>query len=77
MGNDRRGQCAVDTWRDVTAVAAGYLHTVGLGNDGRVLAVGDRSTGACDVSAWRDVVAVTAGSYHTVGVTAAGRVVAV
>jgi hypothetical protein len=36
VGIGRRGQCAVDTWRDVVAVAAGYLHTVGLTDDGRV-----------------------------------------
>jgi len=36
-GNDRRGQCAVGAWRAVVGVAAGYLHTVGVTGDGRVL----------------------------------------
>src|ERR1017187_3338618 len=75
-GNNRRGQAAVGDWRDLTAAAAGYLHTVALRRDGRVLAAGDRTTGACDVNEWEDAVALAAGSYHTIGATASGRVLA-
>jgi alpha-tubulin suppressor-like RCC1 family protein len=57
-------------------VAAGYLHTVGLTRDGRVLATGHRTEGIEEMSAWRDVVAVSAGSSHTVAVLEGGRVLA-
>ncbi|MBR7188439.1 MAG: hypothetical protein IKD53_07800, partial [Clostridia bacterium] len=36
----------------IARVAAGYLHTVGLKQDGMVLATGDNSRGQCDVSNW-------------------------
>ena len=65
-----------DAREHLTAVAAGYLHTVALRSDGRVRATGDRTTGACDVDEWENAVALAAGSYHTVAVTGSGRVLA-
>ena len=57
-------------WRDVIAVAAGSVHvagntgrshTLGLRDDGTVLACGWNAQGQCDVQDWQDVVAVAAG----------------
>ena len=51
--------------------------TVGLKNDGTVVAVGDNRTGELNVSDWEDVVAISAGGGHTVGLKSDGTVVAV
>ncbi|WP_272263697.1 hypothetical protein [Streptomyces xanthophaeus] len=60
----------------MSAISAGYLHTVGLRADGRAVATGGRATEACKVDEREGVVALGAGSYHTVGVTASGQVLA-
>jgi len=57
-------------------ISAG-IHTVGLREDGTVVAVGDNESGQCNVKSWRDIVAVSAGYHHTVGLKADGTVIAV
>ena len=63
-GYRRGGECAVDEWTDIVAVAAGNVHTatntgrshtVGLRADGSVAATGWNEHGQCDVEEWRDV----------------------
>ncbi|MCK5124308.1 MAG: hypothetical protein KAQ82_03675, partial [Dehalococcoidia bacterium] len=39
-------------WTDITYVAAGEYHTVGLKFDGTVVAVGSTADGRCDVGSW-------------------------
>ena len=58
-------------------VDAGAAHTVGVKNDGTVVAVGWNEYGQCDVGNWTDIVQVDAGAAHTVGVKNDGTVVAV
>ena len=58
-------------------VAAGGWHTVGVKDNGTVVAVGWKDDGQCDVSDWKDIVQVAAGAWHTVGVKNNGHVVAV
>src|SRR3989304_8446847 len=58
-------------------VAAGFYHTVGLKDDGTVVAVGENLYGQCDADSWEDIVQLAAGSQHTVGLKADGTVVAV
>ena len=58
------------------ALAGGFGHTVGLCNDGTVVATGNNGLGECSVDSWSDVVAVAAGAYHTVGLRSDGTVVA-
>ena len=50
--------------------------TVGLRENGTVLACGKHDDGQCDVSDWTDIVAAAAGSSHTVGLKSDGTVVA-
>jgi len=57
-------------------LAVGAKHTVGLKEDGTVLAVGLNDEGQCDVEDWKDIAAVDAGAYHTVGLKEDGTVVA-
>ncbi len=47
-------------WRNIVAISAGGFHTVGLCEDGMVVAVGSNESGQCDVSNWRDIVALSA-----------------
>ena len=60
----------------ITAIAAGYLHTVALYSDGTVAAVGSNNYHQCDVTGWKDIIAIAAGGSHTVGLKKDGTVVA-
>lgn len=74
VGPDR-GQTNVSNWENITAVAAGTYHSVGLRSNGTVVAVGDNSCGQCEVSDWRDIIQIAAGQNHTVGLKKDGTVV--
>lgn len=56
-GPNRCGQCDVDGWTDIVAVAAGACYTVGLKSDGTVIAVGYNGDGRCNVSGWTGIAA--------------------
>ena len=71
------GQCNVNSWTDIVAIAAGDYHTTGLKADGTVVAVGSNKYGQCDVGSWTDIVALASGGNHTIGLKADGTVVAV
>jgi alpha-tubulin suppressor-like RCC1 family protein len=60
-------------------VAAGESHTVGLKDDGSVVAVGEEqnAVGQCNVVSWTDVVQVAAGGNNTAGLKADGTAVVV
>jgi Regulator of chromosome condensation (RCC1) repeat len=62
---------------DAATIVAGMYHTVGLKEDGTVVAVGDNGRGQLNVSSWTNIKAVAAGWYHTVGLKEDGTVVAV
>ena len=57
-------------------ISAGYKHTVGMREDGTVVAMGDNMYEQCDVQDWQDIVSVSAGGFHTVGLRKDGIVVA-
>ena len=77
QGTNNDGQCDVDSWEDIVAIAAGCWHSVGLKSEGTVVAVGDNTFNQCAVDDWKDIVSISAGRYHTVGLKADGTVVAV
>lgn len=86
VGDNKLGQCDVNEWTDIVAVAAGNVHmatntgnvhTVGLKADGTVLAVGWNTYDQCNVNSWDDIVAIAAGWRHSVGLKSDGTVVAV
>ncbi len=58
-------------------MAAGLYHSVGLNDDGTVVAAGNNGYGKLAVSEWQDIEAVATGSNHTVGLKTDGTVVAV
>ena len=66
-----------ERWTEITAVAAGSYHCVGLTANGSVVAAGSSEFGQCNVYDWKDIVAVAAGGAFTVGLRADGSVVAV
>jgi alpha-tubulin suppressor-like RCC1 family protein len=67
---------ATPGWTDITQVAAGGWHTVGLKSDATVVAVGFNERGQCDVGAWTDITEVATGLYYTVGLKLDGTAVA-
>jgi len=62
-------------WYDITQVAAGGWHTVGLRAGGTVVAVGDNYNGQCDVGGWTDITQVDANEQETAGLKTDGTVV--
>lgn len=84
-GDNRQGECGVDGWQNIVAVAAanvhkanntGSSHSVGLRSDGTAVAAGWNRQGQCEVGEWRDIIAIAAGWRRTIGLTAQGTVVA-
>lgn len=67
----------VQRWSDVTAIAAGKRHIIGLRKGGGVLVDGDNSDGQCSLRDWSGITAIAAGSSHTVGLRKDGTVRAV
>ncbi len=67
--------CAVSGWSGITAIAAGAGHTVGLKDDGTVVAVGNNCSGQCYVSSWHGISAIDAGWWYTAGLKDDGTVV--
>lgn len=57
-------------------ISAGPHHTVGIKNDGTVVAVGANFFGDCDVANWKDIIAVSASDARTIGLQSNGKVVA-
>ena len=69
------GQCWVSGWENVTAIAAGGDHTLGLCSDGTVLAAGDDCNGQCSgTKSWKNVIAIAAGAVVSLGLRTDGRV---
>ena len=52
-GDIQYGQCSVENWTDIAAVAAGERHTVALKKDGTLLAIGDNEAGQCNLADWK------------------------
>jgi len=51
------GECDVSSWQNIVAIAAGWRHTIGLKNDGTVIASGENHLGnPCDVGEWQGII---------------------
>lgn len=66
----------VSDWRNITDIAVGYGHILGITQERKVVATGENFSGQCDLGDWNDIVDVAAGQFHTVGLRADGRVLA-
>jgi alpha-tubulin suppressor-like RCC1 family protein/tetratricopeptide (TPR) repeat protein len=76
VGRNWDGQCNVENWMDIVAIAVGFGYTVGLKSDGTVVAAGYNKDGQCNVENWTDIVAIAVGLDCTVGLKSDGTVVA-
>lgn len=85
VGDNEYGQCNVEDWEDIIAIAAGDWHTVGLRNDGTVVSTKpdpdkhpELYLGACNVEGedWTNVIEISAGCGITVGLKEDGSVIA-
>ena len=65
---------SVSSWRDVTMLALGINHILGLTQDGRVLSAGTNLNGCCETGDWENIVSVWADDSLSIGVTKEGRV---
>lgn len=76
-GNNNDGQCNVEAWHDIVAIAAGTNHTVGLRSNGTVVSTKysrkDDIFARDQVQDWRNIIAIAAGK-HTVGLRSDGTV---
>ena len=73
---DTDNELSVDEWFNIVAIDSGNNHTVGLVQNGTVVACGNNEKGQCDVSGWKDVVAImTNHNDLTIGLCADGTVV--
>ena len=52
---NQNGQCDVMEWKNIVAISAGGSHTIGLVNDGTVVAVGDNFFEQCGVWQFDDI----------------------
>ena len=71
--SEETGMLQVESWKDITQLAMGECHTVGLRADGTVVAAGQNYAGQCDVEDWKDIVYIAAGRTCTLGITADGE----
>ena len=65
-----------ETVRRFDRIEAGSYHTLGIGEDGAVVAAGYNYEGQCLVGEWTNIAHLAAGVYHTVGLHTDGTVVA-
>ena len=54
-GANGKGQCDVEDWEDIVAIAAGDSYSIGLKKDGTVVAIGRNDYGQCDVDDMKDI----------------------
>lgn len=83
VGDNTYGQCNVNDWTGIIAIAAGDWHTVGLRADGTVVSTHPDSnkypnlySAACNVDSWNGIVQIDAGCGYTLGLYADGTALA-
>ena len=64
----------MDGWRDITAVSAGEIHTLGLRSDGQVASSGENLYAQMNFSGRGQVAALSAGGSHSLWLQADGIV---
>jgi len=55
-------------------IAAGYSHSVGVKEDGKVIAAGSNYSGQCNVTGWTEIKAIAANDFLTIGLKKNGTV---
>ena len=75
-GKNDHGQCNVDSWENIIAVAAGDYFTIGLRSDGTLVATGSPEYGQTNIRGWNDVVSISADGRNTIGLRSNGTALA-
>lgn len=70
------GELDFKDWNDIKAISVSDNFTVGLKDNGNVIATGDNTYGQCDVSDWCDIEEISTTLYATYGLKKDGTVVA-
>lgn len=78
-GNSKydHGQCNVQDWTDIIAVACDFAYTIGLRKDGTVLVCGTKWAVESGVHRWSGITAIAAGDLHILGLRKDGTVNAI
>lgn len=75
-GENRFGECNIYSWKNVKAISCGNWHTVGLLEDGTLLACGSDANSQCDVcNLEEEAVDISCGRYHTAILLKSGKVI--
>ena len=75
-GKNDHGQCNVEGWENIIAVAAGDYFTIGLKSDGTLVATGSPEYSQTSIRGWNDVIAISADGRNTIGLRSNGTVLA-
>ena len=78
--HNHSGQCNVNNWNNIIAIACGgnsysNNYTVGLKQNGTVVATGYNENGKKDLNNWKNIIAIACGNNYTVGLKQDGTVV--
>ena len=56
----------IDTWNNIIDIKFGFIHSLGLTSDGKVLAAGSNEELGMNVADWEDIVSIDC-SNHSIG----------
>ena len=77
IGSNKYGQCKVDAWKDICAIATASTFTAGLDTDGKVRYAGQYWIGKLVITGWSNVTAIAAGNNFLAALFENGSVKAV
>lgn len=74
IGVNKYGQCNVQDWRNINAVAATGAFTVGLGSDGKIRYAGNNWLTRNKFNSWNNITSIASGNNFVVGLCRDGSV---
>jgi alpha-tubulin suppressor-like RCC1 family protein/gas vesicle protein len=76
-GNNEFGQCEVQDWHDIVAIAQDVYCSFGIKKDGSVVATGQNECGQEEIRTWQDIQAIYTCADHPIGLKRNGTLVTV
>lgn len=70
-----RASAKYKTIMNFHSISAGYIHSLGIKQNGDVCVTGANTFKQCDINSWNDVITVSAGTFFSVGLKKDGHVV--
>lgn len=74
IGNNKNGQCNVQNWKDITAIATNQYFTVGLDVSRTVKVAGGNFQVRRKLSDWKDITSIAAGDNFVIALCSDGTV---